>query len=207
MRQEAARAGQIVRNLLAFVRRGSPDRSPADLNDIVRATADLREFHLVQRGIHLALELTPGPLPVLANRDEMQQVVVNLLLNAEHALDGAGTPNGRIVLRTSREDGMCTLRVADNGPGISPELQGRVFEPFFTTKDVGEGTGLGLSISLGIAHAHGGALELCDGAAGRRVFQADASEDRRSPAAADRGAGPWRRRTCGCRRRPAGARG
>jgi two-component system NtrC family sensor kinase len=163
VRQEAARAGQIVRNLLAFVRRGSPDRSPADLNEIVRATAELRKFHLVQRGIDLQLELAPGRVPVLANRDELQQVLVNLILNAEHALDAAATPDGRIVLRTSVEDGMSVLRVSDNGPGISPDLQGRVFEPFFTTKDVGEGTGLGLSISLGIAHAHGGTLELCAG--------------------------------------------
>jgi len=166
VRQEAARAGQIVRNLLSFVRRGSPDRKLVDLNDIVRAMADLREFHLVQRGVTLTLDLAPQRLPVVANRDEIQQIVVNNLLNAEHALMSSGTPQPAITLKTWTDGGMHVVEMSDNGPGISPELRGRIFEPFFTTKDVGEGTGLGLSISLGIARAHGGALELCDGVPG-----------------------------------------
>ena len=162
VRQEAARAGQIVRNLLAFVRRGSPDRKPIDLNDVVRAMADLREFHLAQRGVTLALDLAPARLPVVANRDEIQQIIINILLNGEHALQSSGTPHPRITIRTRADGAMHSVRISDNGPGISQELKGRVFEPFFTTKEVGEGTGLGLSISLGIARAHGGALELCD---------------------------------------------
>jgi two-component system NtrC family sensor kinase len=162
VRQEASRAGQIVRNLLAFVRRGSPDRAAIDLNDVVRATAALRAFLLGQRDVRLLLDLAPGPLPVLANRDELLQIIVNLVLNAEHAIEKAGVRDGTITLRTRTEDGVHVLRVMDNGPGISRDLKGRVFEPFFTTKEVGEGTGLGLSISLGIARAHGGALELCE---------------------------------------------
>ena len=158
VRQEAARAGQIVRNLLAFVRRSSPDRSSADLNQIVRATARLREHQLSLRNITLKLELHPGVLPVLVNREEIQQIVLNLVMNAEHAI---GDASGSITVRTDARDHTHTVMVADDGPGISPELKGRVFEPFFTTKDVGEGTGLGLSLALGIATAHGGNLELC----------------------------------------------
>jgi PAS domain S-box-containing protein len=166
VRQEAARAGQIVRNLLAFVRRSSPDRSSADLNQIARATARLREHQLALRNIKLKLELHPGVLPVLVNREEIQQVVLNLVMNAEHAL---GEAAGTITVRTNAGEHAHTVQVVDDGPGINPELKGRVFEPFFTTKDVGEGTGLGLSIALGIATAHGGNLELCHSEVGLRA--------------------------------------
>ncbi len=161
VRREAARAGQIVRNLLAFVRRGSPERALASLNQIVKATAELREYHLQQNSIQLSVELHQSPLTVHMNREEIQQVVLNLLLNAEHAIV-RGTGRGAISIRTTTDGVWHRLQVADDGPGVSPELRGRIFEPFFTTKDVGEGTGLGLSISLGIATAHGGALTLCE---------------------------------------------
>jgi PAS domain S-box-containing protein len=168
IRQEASRAGQIVRNLLAFVRRSSPDRSVADLNEIACATARLREHHLAVHNTSLRLELHPEPLHVLGNREEIQQVVLNLVMNAEHALgDGAGS----IVIRTAAAGPACTLQVIDDGPGVSAELRGRVFEPFFTTKDVGEGTGLGLSIAFGIATSHGGSLELCPPAERGACFQ------------------------------------
>jgi PAS domain S-box-containing protein len=163
VRQEATRAGQIVRNLLSFVRRGSPDRAPADLNQIAHAVAQLREHHLADRNIVLRLELHPAVLPVLVNREEIQQIVLNLVLNAEHAMkEQAGT----ITIRTDAGENAHTLQVTDDGPGVNPELRGRVFEPFFTTKEVGQGTGLGLSIALGIATAHGGSLELLPGERG-----------------------------------------
>jgi PAS domain S-box-containing protein len=176
VRQEASRAGQIVRNLLAFVRRSSPDRSAADLNQIARATARLCEHQLALRNISLQLELHPGVMPVLVNREEIQQVVLNLVLNAEHAI---GDAPGTIVIRTNAGEHAHTLQVIDDGPGISAKLKGRVFEPFFTTKDVGEGTGLGLSIALGIATAHGGALELCGPDGGGRI--SEVGSDNRQP--------------------------
>ena len=165
VRQEAARAGQIVRNLLSFVRRTSPDRALADLNQIVRATAALREYHLQQVNVTLVLECAEGALPVLVNRDEIQQVILNLLLNSEHAITSS-TGQGTITIRTFRDGAGHVVEVADTGPGVRPELRGRIFEPFFTTKQVGEGTGLGLSISHGTASAHGGSLELRPSAAG-----------------------------------------
>jgi PAS domain S-box-containing protein len=171
VRQEAARAGQIVRNLLAFVRRSSPDRSAADLNQIVRATARMREHQLALRNISLKLVLHPGVLPVLVNREEIQQIVLNLVMNAEHAIGEAG---GSITIRTDARDHSHIVQVLDDGPGINPELRGRVFEPFFTTKDVGEGTGLGLSLALGIATAHGGNLELCSSQPGQTGLPTEA---------------------------------
>ena len=160
VRHEAGRAGQIVRNLLSFVRRGSPERSIADFNQIAQATARLREQHLRDRNVQLALELHPGVLSILVNREEIQQIVLNLVLNAEHAI---GDAPGTITIRTNSGGNAHRLEVSDDGPGIPAELRGRVFEPFFTTKDVGQGTGLGLSIALGIANAHGGSLELAEG--------------------------------------------
>ena len=165
VRQEATRAGQIVRNLLSFVRRSAPDRAAVDLNQIARAAARMREHHLAQRNIALLLELHPGVMAVLVNREEIQQVVLNLVMNAEHAI---GDRPGTITIRTNAGENAHVLQVTDDGPGIGPELRGRVFEPFFTTKDVGQGTGLGLSIALGIANAHGGGLSLIDRSAADR---------------------------------------
>jgi PAS domain S-box-containing protein len=173
VRQEASRAGQIVRNLLAFVRRSSPNRAVADLNQIASATARLREHPLALRNIALKLELQHGALPVLVNREEIQQIVLNLVLNAEHAI---GDAPGAIIVRTRAAGHTHVLQVIDDGPGISAELRGRVFEPFFTTKDVGEGTGLGLSIALGIATAHGGTLQLCQPGDRDRMSEAGSGE-------------------------------
>jgi PAS domain S-box-containing protein len=170
VRKEAMRAGQIVRNLLAFARRGAPDRVVVDLNELVQATAELREYHLQQVNIELTLRCAPRPLPVLVNREEIRQVVLNLLLNAEHAITDSGANAGSITVETSGAGGSQTVEVTDSGPGISPELRGRVFEPFFTTREVGEGTGLGLSISLGIVSSHGGTLTLVDSPKGARFL-------------------------------------
>lgn len=167
VRREAARAGQIVRNLLSFVRRGAPDRVATDLTAIVRAMVDLREYHLRQRNIAIDARYAPEPLMAMVNRDEIQQLVLNLVLNAEHAVLASGVP-GTISVTTGSERGRHFVEIADTGPGISPEHRGRIFEPFFTTKQVGEGTGLGLSISHGIAYAHGGTLDLMESERGAR---------------------------------------
>jgi PAS domain S-box-containing protein len=160
VRTEAARAGQIVRNLLAFVRRSAPDRVSADLNQIVRATVDLRQYHLQQNNITVDVRYDPSPLPVLVNREEIQQVILNLMLNAEQAIAGF-RGHGTIRIRTTAAGPYHSVEVSDDGPGVNAEVRGKIFEPFFSTKQVGEGTGLGLSISHGIATAHSGALELC----------------------------------------------
>jgi len=165
VRREAGRAGQIVRNLLSFVRRTTTDRATTDLNDIVRDTVGLRRYHLRQRNISVDLSLARDGVPALVNRDEIQQVVLNLLLNAEQAILSAAH-EGRITVRTRATARERVVEIEDTGPGVSAELGGRVFEPFFTTKEVGQGTGLGLSISHGIATSHGGTLELVQSARG-----------------------------------------
>lgn len=162
IRTEAGRAREIVRSLLSFVHRRPTERVPTDLNEIVHEAMSLRGYHLKQKGVELA-EACDSELPrALANPDEIRQLVLNLLLNAEHAVMKAPPPH-RIVLGTGIASGdrrTIYLEVRDTGPGVPEPLRHRIFEPFFTTKEVGEGTGLGLSISHGIAAAHGGRLEL-----------------------------------------------
>jgi PAS domain S-box-containing protein len=159
IRRESARAAQIIRSLLAFVHRSTPGRAEADLNEIVRSTIELRTYHLNRVQVSVVPRLHGGALPVFVNRDEIQQIVVNLLLNAEQALRDEGR-GGTITIRTASEGPRHFVEIADDGPGVSEDVRGRLFEPFFTTKPVGEGTGLGLSIAHGLATAHQGRLEL-----------------------------------------------
>jgi signal transduction histidine kinase len=159
VRADGERAATIVRHLLAFARRSALERSIADLNEIARSTLALRTYEL-RTGDIVVQERYEDQLPLITvNREEIQQVVLNLILNAEHASKATGLP-GTIRVRTGQTADSAFLEVADNGPGVAAALTNRIFEPFFTTKSVGEGTGLGLSVSLGIAEAHGGSLSL-----------------------------------------------
>ncbi len=159
MYDEATRIGRITSNLLAFARAGSKERTLVDLNETVRRTYALRSYHLTTLNITVNLELDDASPKVWANASEMQQMLLNLLINAEQALTGA---SGRrvITLRTRDAEERITLEVADTGPGIPLEIQERIFDPFFTTKPEGSGTGLGLSICYGIVHDHGGRISV-----------------------------------------------
>ena len=164
-RFEAGRAGRIVRNLLRFVRQAPNERLLLDLNEIVKATMRVREYELELAGIQLREDYAPLLPLVLANREEIQQVLLNLVMNAQQAMSN---PSGARVLsvRTFMAGADAVVEVRDTGPGIPSELAGRVFEPFFTTKSAGAGPGLGLSLSLGIANAHQGQLELVAASSG-----------------------------------------
>jgi PAS domain S-box-containing protein len=159
VQKQAHRAAKIVRNLLAFVRRSGKQRTECDINEIVRSAITLRERELELANIAVEEEYAPNLPHVVVNREEMQQVVLNLIVNAEHALRGT-TAGGRLRLRTAVNEASVAVEVEDDGPGIPPALAGKIFEPFFSTKETGQGTGLGLSISLGIATAHGGSLSV-----------------------------------------------
>jgi two-component system, NtrC family, sensor kinase len=159
VRSEAVRAGKIVRNLLAFVRRSSSERTIANVNEIVKTTISLRSYEFGSANIRL-FERYRETLPeVVVNPEEIQQVILNLILNAEQAMRTAHR-GGTLTVTTDQVDETVTIEIQDDGPGVPPALAGRVFEPFFSTKEVGEGTGLGLSIAMGIAEAHGGTLTL-----------------------------------------------
>jgi PAS domain S-box-containing protein len=165
IRSDADRAAKIVRHLLQFARRSTLERAVADLNEIARATCALRIYELKMAGIELVEQYSTDVPLIVANREEIQQVVLNLLLNAEHALRGRGRGTS-IRISTGETADSAYLEVADNGPGVPDASARKIFEPFFTTKGVGQGTGLGLSVSLGIALAHSGNLELRPAAQG-----------------------------------------
>ncbi len=157
--EQAERAGRIVRNLLTFARRGTAADAVVDLNDVVERTALVVAYELEMRGIRLLEQRAAGPLPVRGSRDELQQVVVNLVTNAIHAVrDQPPELPREITLTTARDGAMAVVRVRDTGKGVSPAHERELFTPFFTTKEPGEGTGLGLSLSYRIVEAHGGRL-------------------------------------------------
>src|SRR6185436_20371744 len=145
------------RNLLAFVRRSPAERLLTDVNEIVQSTLSVREYELTQSNIELRQDYGMNLPVVNANRDEIQQVGLNLVVNAQHAMVDANG-RGTLSIRTFAVADQAVVEVKDDGPGVSPELQGRIFEPFFTTKTVGTGTGLGLAQAFGIVSSHGGTL-------------------------------------------------
>jgi signal transduction histidine kinase len=163
--REAERVAAIVRNLLQFARHETQTHSPARIEDIIEQTLSLLRAVFRRDQITLTVDV-PADLPVLQCRSQqLQQVLMNLLTNARDALN-AKYP-GYHVDKTIRITGQCferggrswlRLTVADQGPGIPPEIQARIFDPFFTTKPRDQGTGLGLSISHGIVTDHHGRL-------------------------------------------------
>jgi two-component system NtrC family sensor kinase len=156
--QEAERASRIAKNLLQFARGAKPERAAVDLNEVVRRALALRAHELGLEEIEIHLELDPQLPPVLGDAAQLQQVLLNLLVNSEQAIQH-GRGRGHIRLRTRPVSGdRLAVDVVDDGPGIAPEALPRIFDPFFTTKPPGVGTGLGLSIAYGIAHDHGGTV-------------------------------------------------
>jgi PAS domain S-box-containing protein len=157
--QEAKRAAKIVSNLLTFARQHQPERTITDLNRVVEDTLELRRYALRIAQVEIETHLDPELPLTWADPFQLQQVVLNLVTNAEHALTGWERER-KITVSSTFEDGQLGLYVCDTGPGISAENQSRIFNPFFTTKPVGEGTGLGLSISDGIIREHGGRIRV-----------------------------------------------
>jgi len=154
---EATRIGRITSNLLAFARAGGKQRAFVDMNDIVRRTFALRSYHLSTLNIAVSLDLDPGEPKIWADASELQQMLLNLLINAEQALVTVDGPR-TVTVRTRADEREARLEIADSGPGIPAEIRDRIFDPFFTTKPEGVGTGLGLSICYGIAQEHGGRI-------------------------------------------------
>jgi two-component system NtrC family sensor kinase len=156
---ETSRVGHIVSDLLSFSRRGKPQRSAADLNRLVRTTVSLVDHKLRLANIALDLQLANNLPGVHCDGGQIQQVVLNLVLNAAESMQSHGT--GTVTVKTwPGEDGTSVkVSVGDTGEGIPAEILPRIFDPFFSTKTDGKGVGLGLAVSYGIVQAHSGEIE------------------------------------------------
>ncbi len=157
--QETSRVGRIVSDLLSFSRRPSPHRSEADLNSVIAHTVSLTSHKLKLAGLETELELLEGLPAILCDKSQIQQVVLNLVLNAAEAMQGK--QGGKVRITSGRGDGaQVWFAVSDEGEGIAPEVLPRIFDPFFTTKPEGKGVGLGLAVTYGIVQAHGGEIDV-----------------------------------------------
>jgi signal transduction histidine kinase len=157
LRRHAQRVARIVQGLLSFARQSGQSRGPVDLNQIVDDTLLLVEKQAVKEGVTLARRLTPGLPPIQGDPTALEQVLMNLILNARDAVDRRGEILIETELITGHPD-QVRLMIRDTGPGIPAEVLPRIFDPFFTTKP--SGTGLGLSISYGIVREHGGTVDV-----------------------------------------------
>jgi len=158
---ESERAAKIVRNLLTFARKRQSTRTMVDLNHVVRETLALRSYEQRITNITIVDALASGLPQVFADAHQVQQVLLNLIINAEQAMltaNGRGTLVVRSWHDVDRES--IVLEINDDGPGIKEELQPKIFDPFFTTKEVGKGTGLGLTVAYAIVQEHGGRIRL-----------------------------------------------
>ncbi|MFW5740249.1 MAG: PAS domain S-box protein, partial [Myxococcota bacterium] len=167
----AGRAADLTQKLLAFSRKGRLALGPVDINDVIRGVVDILE-HTIDRRIHLELELSRDRLVTVGDPAQLQNVVLNLAVNARDAMPQGGTltiasslceveQDDRGSVSSAPESGTYVrVRVSDTGTGMSDDVLDHVFEPFFTTKSVGKGTGLGLATAYGTVREHGGTIEV-----------------------------------------------
>jgi len=158
---ESERAARIVRNLLTFARKRQTTRAMVDVNQIVRETLSLRAYEQRVTNISVIDALAAGLPHVFADGHQVQQVLLNLIINAEQAMLSAHG-RGVLVVRTwhDADQESVILEINDDGPGIPADVQPKIFDPFFTTKEVGKGTGLGLTVAYAIVQEHGGRIRL-----------------------------------------------
>lgn len=150
--KETRRTKEIIENLMKFARAEKAELVPTDLVETVSGTVDLVDHQLTLMGVKLIKKLNPVP-KVKANANQLQQVFLNIAMNAGHAMEKS--PVKELTFYVEEAKDCVRVRLQDTGSGMSPEVQKRIFEPFFTTKPAGKGTGLGLSVSMGIVRDHG----------------------------------------------------
>jgi PAS domain S-box-containing protein len=160
--RQTFRAAKIVNGLLNLARPAQVDSGPVDLNAVINDVLSLLEHQLRNGSIQVRKELAPVSPTVLGIEYKLQQVFLNLFLNARDAMPKGGWLS--IVTRSGADE--ATIEVADTGSGIPADYLSRIYDPFFTTKDIGKGTGLGLSITYGIVQEHGGTI-ICDSSVGQ----------------------------------------
>jgi PAS domain S-box-containing protein len=154
---EAQRAAAIVKNLLTFARKHAPVKSLSQVNTVIEDVLRLRAYEQKVNNIEIENRLAANLPEIMIDHFQMQQVFLNIMVNAEFAMLEAHH-KGKLVITTEKSDGVIKITITDDGPGIAEENLKHIFDPFFTTKEVGKGTGLGLSICHGIVTEHGGQI-------------------------------------------------
>jgi len=162
--KQTFRASEIVNSLLNFSRTSTTSFGDVDLNKVIRETMSLLEHQIEKVGVQVKMDLGNGMPPVHGNAGKLQQVFLNLFLNARDAMDGGGV----LSVRTWAEDSGARVDVSDTGHGISPEHIQRIYDPFFTTKGTRKGTGMGLAVTYGIVQEHKGSIEVSSRQGGTR---------------------------------------
>lgn len=157
----AVRCAKIVKTFLTMARQQPSKSEEININDIVRTAVDVASYGELSSQVNIECDLFPSLPNCCADGDQITQVIINLILNAEQAIHD-GKKGNSILVRTALDSrkGMVVIEVEDNGPGIPDSLQNRIFEPFFTTREVGDGTGIGLTLSHRIIRSHNGQITL-----------------------------------------------
>jgi signal transduction histidine kinase len=154
--QESHRVADLVRRLLGLVRKRSGLPVPVEVHDLLDHTLRLLEYRFQQEHIAVVKRYAPDLPPVFGVPQELEQILLNLLVNAWHAMPGGGT----ITIMTERRDTQALIAITDTGCGIPEEHMSRLFEPFFTTKPPEQGTGLGLAVAHQLITGHGGRIDI-----------------------------------------------
>ena len=154
---EARRMAKVVENLLTFARRSEPKREYLDINDILQKALELRTYELKTGNIEVVTDLAPSLPRTKVDFPQIQEVFLNIILNAEQAMSEANH-GGKLVSRTQKLKDNIRISFTDDGPGIPAEHLDKIFDPFFTTRGRRGGTGLGLSVGHGIVTEHGGRI-------------------------------------------------
>jgi two-component system, NtrC family, sensor kinase len=160
IKRESDRAVAVIRDLLVFARKTGPRQVAVNTETVIRQTLRLRAYALQTAGITVETDFDPTVPEIPGDDQKLQQVFLNLIVNAEYAMHRTATR--RLTVRSRRDVVACVIviEVVDTGAGMTAEVAKHIFEPFFTTKPVGVGTGLGLSVSYGIVQAHNGTIRV-----------------------------------------------
>jgi PAS domain S-box-containing protein len=151
---QVERITRVMNQMLTFARRKPPERVPLDLRGAIEDSLEMFQERLAKSRVKVEMQIDEACPRVLADGDQMSQVMINLIMNALHAMEDGGT----LRIAMAQDEEMVKLAVADTGHGIPPEAVKRIFEPFFTTKEFGKGTGLGLTVVKGIIEEHHGTI-------------------------------------------------
>lgn len=147
----------IIKQLLDFSKQTELLKAPYSVNNLIENVLSLTEYIITKKGIKVIKAFDPAIPELMVDKNKMEQVFLNIILNAVQAMNGS---NGTLKITTYAENGKCLIAISDTGPGIPEHILPRIFDPFFTTKPVGEGTGLGLSVSKSIVEQHNGKIKV-----------------------------------------------